>query len=136
MAPCNSEHMEPTYMEIESKHLCEHIVYLLPLLNRKVPSWAKSGAEDYYGNCPKRSEAEQILISTIESMTPAQKDRYIYDGRNKNARKLADWYDNYSEKYKTKLEKKQREKDLKDKAEDILSKLREGEVEILRNYLK
>lgn len=95
--PCRSDYMEPSKAEIESKKLCEHLAYLLPLASITVPDWVTVGVKEYYGNPAKVNEATVLLCDTLKSLTKGQFDIIVYDGHSKRARALADWWDAHQE---------------------------------------
>jgi hypothetical protein len=117
--PCNCDHLEPNQYEIESKLACQLLTYALPLVNKDVPEWIIKGANDFYGNYRKLEEATMMLCNLCRSMDENKKDEVIYNGRNSEARKLADWWDKHekADALKNKKEKEKLEKEvLKDSA--------------------
>lgn len=42
-------------------------------------------------------ELTNMLCSTIRGLTPEQLEAIVYNGRDKNSRKLADWWDEHQE---------------------------------------
>jgi hypothetical protein len=121
--PCDGSHLEPTEYERESKKACEHIMFLdfryrmrpwdWPMSKTggmEIPDWVKEGAEDTYG-CPDRIDEVTALLCSICKKAP---DRVIYNGKDKKARKLADWWDDHQEadrkKKAAKMSKKARDK--------------------------
>ena len=95
--PCQSDYMNPTGAELESKRVCKYIVYLYTRLKKKVPKWIQTAAEDYYGNPRRLDEATKILCETCRSLLTKEVEAYIYDAHNKQARKLATWWENHQE---------------------------------------
>jgi hypothetical protein len=109
--------MEPTEWEAESKRVCELIVWLEKRLREKevclesgcsphcphsvwVPDWVPEVAEETYGDPDKVHEATAILCELCRK-TP---DDIIYDGRDRTARRLADWWDDHQEADRAKAE--------------------------------
>jgi len=134
--PCNSEHMEPSYDEVESRKVCQHIVYLYEKLGLPVVPWIKKAAEDYYGDPRRLGEAEKILINKLSDLNETEFDAVVYNARSKKARALADWYEDITERIQDELERVKLEAERKKRAESLLTKMRAEEVEILRDYLK
>jgi len=95
--PCNSDYMAASGQELESKRVCECIVYLHRSIGRNVPKWIQLAADDYYGNVGRIDEATKILCESCRGLDTCQANVYIYDGRNSKARKLADWFDRHQE---------------------------------------
>jgi len=134
--PCESAYLEPTHQEIISSELCRHITYLNEKLEIKTPKWIEQGGEDHYG-CPGKIEAlERLLIKRIFILTPKQKEKLIYNGREKRARSLADWWDAYKERALDEKKEKVKRKRKEIRAQKILKKLRKDEIKIIRDYFK
>ena len=94
---CRSDYMQPSQAEIESKKLCEHLSYLLPLASIAVPDWVNAGAKDCYGCLTKVNEATVLLCDTLKSLSKNDFDVIVYDGHSKRARALADWWEAHQE---------------------------------------
>lgn len=95
--PCRSDYMEPNAREQESKLVCSLLVYLLPCLKQPVPKRIKEGADYIYGSVAQMDEDTDTLCSLCRNMTDEQSNKFIYDGRTPNARKLADWWEHHQE---------------------------------------
>ena len=95
--PCNSDYMAASGQELESKRVCEFIVYLRSKLNESAPGWVINAAVDYYGNISRLDEATMILCSCCRSLTPSEMEEYIYDAHGGIARDLASWLDRHRE---------------------------------------
>jgi len=134
--PCESGYMEPSYGEIQSKKVCQHIVYLYEKLGLPTPKWVKEAAKDYYGNQHKLGGAETMLYKKIKNLSTKELDSLVYNARSKNARELATWFEDFEKEFKDEVDRTRREAKLEKTAKSLLSKMRADEVEILRNYLK
>lgn len=95
--PCRSDYLAASGQELESKRVCGLIVYLYGRLERDAPAWVIKAADHYYGNVARLDEATKILCECCRSLNEEETDRFIYDGRNAEARKLADWWDRHQE---------------------------------------
>ena len=95
--PCNSDYMAASGQELESKRVCGLIVYLYGKIGKPCPSWISEAASEYYGNVRRVDEATQILCAALRSLTEEEVGDYVYDGRNKDARKLASWWERHQE---------------------------------------
>lgn len=104
--PCNCDHMEPNKHEIESKKACQCARYLLRTMNLDVPDWVEEGAEDYYG-IPFKMEEVTILLCKLCSEID---DSIIYNGRDKEARMTADWWDEHQKADRERIAKEEHER--------------------------
>ena len=95
--PCRSDHMEPRARESESRRVAGHLCYLLPLVKAPVSESLKQTASNMYGSEKECDSLTAQLCSLIRSLSASESDRFIYNGRNANARKLADWWENHQE---------------------------------------
>ena len=93
--PCNSDYLEPSEVEADSKRVCGLLLYALTSLNRPIDTWIVKGATDLYGSPDKLDEAVILLCSTCTSMTKGQATRIIYDAYSKKARALAEWWEEH-----------------------------------------
>lgn len=110
--PCNSDYMNPTHHEVESKLACEFLAYALPALGKPVPEWVATAAREYYGNPKRLNDATVMLCTLCRAMTEAQKSAVIYDGRNAKARALAGWWEEHQ---KADVEREARETEAKER---------------------
>ena len=133
--PCNCDHLEVTYDEMASKKVCQHICFLFSQLGKHIPEWVKNGSSEYYGVSSKLAEAEAMLYETIIRLNDDALNAYVYNGKSKNSRVLANWYDDFAKNYNTERKRKKRKAEIEKRAKSILAKLRKDEVEIVRNYL-
>lgn len=109
--PCRSDYMDPTESEKNSKRTCELIAYANNSLHKHTPDWILEAANNQYGNEYRLEEAVQILCAICTNMNETQKNSIIYNGRDKTARNLADWWEEHLEADRIRLlkEKKNRE---------------------------
>lgn len=95
--PCNSDHLKASQFETESRIACQCLVYVLPLLSRFPEKWIIDGC-GYYGlRCDKAltDRAFSMLCDICSNMSEDEANKIIWDGRNSNARRLADWWENH-----------------------------------------
>ena len=96
--PCRSDYMEPSGQELESKRVCELIIYLRNRLGLILTAkWITDAAASSIGNVNRLDEATKILCSACRSLTEEEVEKYIYDGHNTEARRLAGWWDRHQE---------------------------------------
>ena len=87
----------PNAREAESKLVCSLLAYILPCLKQAVPNRIKEGADHIYGSVDHLDKDTDTLCSLCRNMTDEQSNKFIYDGRIPNARKLADWWEHHQE---------------------------------------
>lgn len=97
--PCQCDHMDATEREKESRRVCRLLAYLIPRLEEgAAPSEDVIKAKDnYYGDIARLDEHTAILCASINGMTEEHKNSVMYDGRNKEARELASWWEEHQE---------------------------------------
>jgi hypothetical protein len=95
--PCQSDYLAASGQEMESKRVCECICYLYKKLSKDVPKWIIDAADNYYGNIHRLDEATKTLCECCRSLLEEEKEKYIYDAHNEDARKLASWWERHQE---------------------------------------
>ena len=117
--PCQSDYLAASGQELESKRVAELVIFLYGQVDKEVPSWIIAAAKDYYGNTRRLDEMTAILCAECRLLPTSKKDKIIYNGKDKQSRKLADWWDRHQEwdARRVKEEKESRRKImLKDRA--------------------
>lgn len=105
--PCRSDYMEPTKKEALLQETARLLIYVRMNTNSgvKVTDKLKNAARDSY--C--RHDYVSELCAAIHALTEEEMDRIVYDGRNSEARKLADWWDKHQEADRRRLEEEYRQ---------------------------
>ena len=134
--PCDCSHLEPSYDEIQSKKVCKLICFLFEKTGDEIKDWIKDAADDYYGNPTRLLAAESILYNKVVNLNEDELDLYVYNGRSKTSRMLADWYEDYSEKCSDKIKRDLMIKEREEKAKSLLAGMRAEELAILRGYFR
>jgi hypothetical protein len=97
--PCQSDHLEPNAREKESVEVCKHLLYVLSRIDKETASLPRfdlvQGAKDAYGVVNRLDEHTAELCRLCRGMNRKQRDTIMYDGRNPQARRLADWWDHH-----------------------------------------
>lgn len=106
--PCNCDHLEPNQYEIEAKKVAQNIVFTCKKLRKKIPENAQEGVNDCYGNVAELKNMTVFLCSLLRSLSKKDLDRIVYNGRDKDSRKLADWWDEHKKADRVR-EKKEKE---------------------------
>tara|TARA_B100000614_G_scaffold262909_1_gene300658 strand:+ start:165439 stop:165924 length:486 start_codon:yes stop_codon:yes gene_type:complete len=89
--------MEPNAREAESQRVAQHLLYILPALERQVPPGVGAAASSIYGDRDSLDEWTALLCSTCKEVEsdPPSAEAYLYNGRKAQARRLADWWDQH-----------------------------------------
>lgn len=93
--PCNTSHMEPTVKERQRKEAAKLLVFLKESLGEEVSPQLNRDASHIYGGKDDSNIVD--LCSKLKSLTDEQLGRVVYNGWNKQSRKLADWWDEHQE---------------------------------------
>jgi len=134
--PCRSDYMEPNAREIESKRVCQLLKYLFKAANipatAQVVERVEQGVREYYGNPTSLDADTDLLCQLLRSLPDDTVAKVVYDGRNPEARKLADWWDNHqAADAKREAEEEHRRNNEALRAQ-ALSKLTPAEIKALR----
>lgn len=103
--PCDSSYLAPRDSEIESKRCAENIRFTFNALDIRCPLWVRNASISHYGNEDRLEEMVIILCDLCTKMTDKQKEKIIYNGKCKESRQLADWWDEHQEADKERKEK-------------------------------
>ncbi len=115
--PCRSDYLEASRQEKDSRKFCGLLCYVLEAIDVEPPDWALKAKDEYYGDAAKVNDAVVLLCMTIRKLTPEQMDRIVYDGRNPQARALADFWDAHTVADKRR-EREERERSEREHSDD------------------
>ena len=96
--PCQSDYLNASQFETESRMAAGLIVYLEGALGHKPPAWVVQCAKNYYGAAdrqdgkPGQGGDKRLvphLCALVKTLTPEQRERFVYNGHNPTARGLA-----------------------------------------------
>lgn len=99
--PCDSSHLHPTEREQESRDVAQFIDYVIGTgefegwYNPVEVSKYIGVGDEAYGDVNLLDEMTAFLCSLCNHMNEPMKDRIIYNGREKIARRLADWWEKH-----------------------------------------
>jgi len=128
--------MEPNAREVESKRVCQLLKYLFAAAEITVSAFVseriENGAKEYYGNTTSLDADTELLCQLLRTLPDDKVATVVYDGRNPEARKLADWWDHHqTADAKREVEEEHRRNNEFLRAQ-ALSKLTPAEIEALR----
>lgn len=133
--PCRCDYMEATEREEESRQVCILLKYLLKAMNIPVSKEIEKGV-NYYGDLENLDKNTDRLCGLCNDLSEAEKDKYIYNGKNKDARRLADWWDEHQLADKKRILREEKQKQRKLLVEQALAKLTPEEQEALKIWKK
>ena len=129
--PCRGPDItEPTQRDRESQRVCQCLVYILSKFKQPVEDWMVEGAEDC---CPDKLDmATSHLCGWLKhAVETGREDEIVYDARSRDARNLADWWEDHQEMDREREEEEQREARKAKTKERALGKLTDEEKEAL-----
>lgn len=137
--PCRSDYMEANALEIESRAVANHLIYVFTKLKQtaNITPEIKAASTNYYGDVQKLDVWTALLCSTLRGLSQADTDAIVYNAKDACSRSLADWWERHQawdlkreadEKKKKADEKKKLEKDGLLKAFYALPKKKQEEL--------
>lgn len=129
---CRNDYLEPTAREKESSLVAGLLYYLS---DYKSVGFDRdellTSSRSSYGNLNLLDAYTDRLCSICKKMSKEEKDKLVYDGRNSNARKLADWWEKHQKEDEERIRKEEEEKRRNSLVHSALSKLSKEEIEAL-----
>lgn len=141
--PCNSDYMESTEVEKNSKEVAELIEYIVE--SGIIDGWHRpetvepylKAASENYGNPELLDEMTAFLCKVLSNFNEHQLETIVYNGRNKMSRRLADWWDAHQAADKARRAKEAEEfGDSEDFEEDIEELYHELTGRIVDNFIE
>lgn len=93
--PCRSEYMEPTKREKEARRVAELIDYVYYWMGKDPEIDIPRANQLHLDHSAKLDIWTDHLCSLCRNMTEEEKDSCIYNGRERDARRLADWWEEH-----------------------------------------
>ena len=127
--PCRSDYMEPTHKERLLQETAQLLMYVRDQLKMQPSTALKAAATNIY--CT--SDYVSDLCHIIHTMTDDDRERIVYDARNPQSRKLADWWEKHQEADR-KREAEEDEAIARQEAyEAVIMKLSDEEIAVLKD---
>lgn len=114
--PCSCDYLDPNEDERNKQIVSSHICYINKKLGLSTPKIIKEASKDSYGGKVDLNTIVIELCSKLQNLTEDQLNDIVYNGRIKEARELADWWDEHK-----KADLKRLKKNLKKIALDKLT---------------
>jgi thiamine pyrophosphate-dependent acetolactate synthase large subunit-like protein len=126
--------MDPTQRELETQLVCQLLVYIesVGIFDMILSNDIFEGANHFYGKAEVNDvdELTATLCNLCQQLEQSEEgQKIIYDGKNRDARKLADWWQNHQEMDRQREQKRKEKENRKKLKEQALAKLTEEEKE-------
>ena len=96
--PCNSDYMQPTAFELKVIETAKLLSYVLSATNREVPGPIVELASGTRNRAIDKAIGDQVvaaLCGEMDALTPLTREKLVYHTRTREARRLADWYEEH-----------------------------------------
>lgn len=105
--PCNSDYLEPTQSELNSKEVAQHLIYVKEKLDYiELPEYVYVANSDQYGYPKMLDDMVVLLCDLLSTMRRVDLEEIVYNAKCKKSRKLADWWETHQEADKKRIAKK------------------------------
>jgi len=121
--PCNSGYQDPNREEINKVETSNLLIYVNKKLGIETPSNVKKAAKHIYGEGVDLDVITRKLCSTLKKLNKKQINEIVYNAKDKNSRKLADWWEEHQEADKKRLAEEAAEKKEQKLKQKAISKL-------------
>ncbi len=126
--PCSTDgYAPPTKHQRGLKKTAQIYVLLLILMGKKVPTDVRLASREPYG----RVDFAPKMCKMISKMDEKTLNRVVYDGRNANSRKIADWWEKHQAIDKERRAREKEEAKKIELAQKALDKLTKAEAHAL-----
>jgi hypothetical protein len=107
--PCKSDYLEPSPRECAYQRTAQLLVYVLDKLGRRVSAEIRHTAGNVYAGVDLAPQ----LCELLNNMREDERDALVYNARDKNARDLADWWEEHQarDQMRQDLEREEAEKE-------------------------
>jgi oligoribonuclease NrnB/cAMP/cGMP phosphodiesterase (DHH superfamily) len=97
--PCKSEYLEPNAREIEATRVARLLIYVCEALSDSYePSEnVATNAVTAYPNVTFLDDHTKLLCGHLKALSEEQANKIIWDGRKREARELAEWWERHQE---------------------------------------
>lgn len=134
--PCNCDYMNPTEAEIDSRETAQNLEFVLTSLGHTPAALYRRAAENYYGDASLLNDMTVLLCKTLRDLeaTDAEKfEQLVYNGRNKQSRQLAIWWERHEEADRNREAVESADADRKRLVKQALAKLTDEEKAALKD---
>jgi Mg/Co/Ni transporter MgtE len=133
---CRSDYLEANAAETNSKEAAQHLVYVMSKLKQNIPDYVTKAANNYYGDTSKLHKMVVQLCDILTNLDDEVRDAIVYNGKDKQARQLADWWDEHKEEDRKRIAKENLDKEREALIKQAKEKLTPAEIEALTSQTK
>lgn len=94
--PCNSDYLEPRFLEAHSKETAQHLLWLAEQINftlkPELKALAEAAAAATYGNEDLASTFTEQLCIMIRSLTPEQREQFVDSDKPTVNQRVQAWW--------------------------------------------
>lgn len=130
--PCRSDYMEPNSRERLLPETAQLYGYVLVETNQRVPGAVADAANDIY--CRRDFVAD--LCRALTDMDAETMERVVYNGRDRRARQLADWWERHQAADLARIQKETQEQREKKILTAALEKLTREEIAVIKKWIR
>jgi hypothetical protein len=126
--PCRSDgYLSESLLDKEVNCVAQLLMYVYDKLKRiaSLDYYIKQAAVETYPKIDRKEldKMTALLCSTIKNLSKTELDDIVYNGRNKESRRLADWWEKHQEL--DRLREQQERKDIERRKEYLLDTFKE-----------
>lgn len=129
--PCRSDYMESNEREIKVIETAKLLKWLLEQLKEPQNLDVDIVAKAPYPDKDQGDFVVALLCSYIKDFDKEKMDKYVYNGRDKMSRKLADWWEEHEKADIARLAKEKEDIKIEHEKQKALNKLTDREKNIL-----
>ena len=111
--PCRCDYMEPDKRDKESKKVAMFLVWVYKQLDKNLPEWIYEAAQHTYGNRRRADDLTKLLCAACRELP----EEILYNGKDRIARELANWWEDHQEKDRIREEREKRK--LEEKVKNV-----------------
>lgn len=115
--PCRSDYMEPNGEEEYVQHVAKLIVYVDLKLGEVTGQTITDASDSIYGDGLKPDLVVPMLCAKIKNMSKKQLNNIVYNAKDSDSRKLADWWEEHQ-----KVDKNREKEEKEHKKQEIIRK--------------
>ena len=129
--PCRSDYMDPSTREIQLQRTAQLLCYAREKLNQPISERLKAAARNTWCN----DDFVPALCKTIRGMNEDQLNTIVYNGRDKNSRDLANWWEEHEAADRAREARERKEAEEKALAQTAMQKISKEELAALKKWL-